>query len=148
MNRLIVVVLETGIFSHETSAMKERLRRFVQAAAVVGSPRRGIVWSLIALWVGTGLLFPFSRPWLCAVTTVTAWGYSSSCAVSCTCGTVQREALSLKLDHLERALQQREKQLKRAMKTMHRGRHNGEYVGRGSEKGLCVRPLRVRAGAW
>ena len=63
MSRLIVVVLETGIFSHETSAMKEKLRRFVQqAAAVVGSPRRGMVWSLIVLWVGTGLLCPSLCP--------------------------------------------------------------------------------------
>ena len=124
MNRLIVVVLETGIFSHETSAMKERLRRFVQQAVV--SPRRGIVGSLIALWVGTGLLFPFSHPWLCAVTTVTALGILFIVCRVLHMRNRSTRALSLKLDHLERALQQREKQLKRAMKTMHRGRHNGK----------------------
>jgi low affinity Fe/Cu permease len=126
MGGVIVVVLETGIFSHETSAMKERLRRFVQqAAAVVGSPRRGMVWSLIVFWVGTGLLFPFSRPWLWAVTTVTALGILFIVCRVLHMRNRSTRALSLKLDHLERALQQREKQLKRTMKTMHRGRHNG-----------------------
>jgi len=42
--------LGTVLFSHETSAMKARLCRFVQqATAGVGSPRRGMVGCLIAL---------------------------------------------------------------------------------------------------
>jgi low affinity Fe/Cu permease len=127
MSRLIVVVLETGIFSHETSAIKEKLRRFVQqAAAVVGSPRRGMVWSLIVFWVGTGLLCPCSRPWLCAVTTGTALGVLFRVCRILHMRNRSTRALSLKLDHLERAIQQREKQLKRAMKKIHRGRHNGK----------------------
>ena len=107
--------------------MKERLRPFVQqATAVVGSPRRWIVGSLIALWVGTGLLFHFSRPWLCAVTTGMSMGILFIvCRILNTRNRPTR-ALSLKLDQLERAIQQREKQLKRAMEKRHRGRHNGK----------------------
>ena len=107
--------------------MHARLRQLLQQAAeVVVSVRRGIVRSLPVLWLVTGVIFHFSRTWLCVVTLGTSmvtlflgWRILHT-------RNRHARALFLKLDHLERAIQQGEKQLKRAMKKMHRGQHNGE----------------------
>jgi low affinity Fe/Cu permease len=106
--------------------MHARLRQLLQQAAEVVSARRGIVLSLPVIWLVTGVIFHFSRTWLCVVTLGTSmvtlfmgWRILHT-------RNRHARALSLKLDQLERAIQQREKQLKRAMKRMHIGQHNGE----------------------
>ncbi len=107
--------------------MHARLRQLLQqAAAVAVSAGRGSVWSLAVIWLVAGVIFHFSRTWLCVVTLGTSM--VTLFVVWRILHTRNRHAraLSLKLGQLERALQQREKQLKRTMKKMHRGQHNGE----------------------
>ena len=82
------------------------------------------MWSLPVIWLVAGLIFHFSRPWLCAVTTGTSIGMLLIvCRILNTRNRPTR-ALSLKLHQLERAMKQREEQAERVMKKMHRGQHN------------------------
>jgi low affinity Fe/Cu permease len=115
------------VVSKKVSAMHARLRQLLQqAAAVVVSARRWIVWSLPVIWLVTGVILHFSRTWLCVVTMGTSMVTLFLVWRILNTRNRHARALSLKLDHLERAIQQGEKQLKHAMKKMHRGQHNGE----------------------
>lgn len=106
--------------------MHERLRQFLQQAVeVVVSAGRWIVWSLPVIWLVTGMIFRFSHTWLWVV--ITGMSIVTLLVVLLLLTTQDRHirALSRKLHHLERAIKQREVQVERTLKKMHRDQHHG-----------------------
>ena len=95
----------------KVSAMHARRCQFLQQAVV--SARRWIILSLPVLWLVTGVIFQFSLTWLWVVATI----------MSSVPFLVVLFLLTRQERHM-RAFSRRLYQLERAMKQMHRGRHN------------------------
>ena len=110
--------------------MHARRRQLLQQAVeVVVSAKRWTVWSLPVIWLVTGVIFHFSRPWLVAVTT--GMSIVLFFVVVLILNTQDRHlrALSRQLHHLERAIKQPEVQLESTNKKRHKGQHNGRDGG-------------------
>jgi low affinity Fe/Cu permease len=110
--------------------MHVRLRQFLQqAAAVVVSAGRGIVWSLPVIWLVTGVIFHFSRTWLGVVTLGTSMVTLFMVWLILNTRNRHARALSRRLHQLERAIKQRGAQGEWVIKKIHRGQHNGRDGG-------------------
>ena len=106
--------------------MHARLCQFLQqAAAVVVSAGRGIVWSLPVIWLVTGVIFHFSRTWLGVVTLGTSMVTLFMVWLILNTRNRHARAFSRRLHQLERAIEQRGAQGEWVIKKVHRGQHNG-----------------------
>jgi low affinity Fe/Cu permease len=106
--------------------MHAQLRQLLQqTVAVVVSARKWIVLSLPIIWVVTGGIFHFSRPWLGAMTTGTAIVLLLMVLLLLNTHNRHLRALSRQLYHLERASTQRERHVERPIKKRHKGQHHG-----------------------
>jgi low affinity Fe/Cu permease len=115
--------------------MHARLRQLLQqAAAVVVSAGRGIVWSLPVIWLVTGVIFHFSRTWLGVVTLGTSMVALFMVWLILNTRNRHARALSRRLHHLERAITRRERHVEHPIKKIHKGQYNGRNGDGGHDR--------------